>query len=89
MQRPFTPLWRYGVDIPQGQKVYSADFVRALLDLVYNNILENRVPAHLRVDDTLDDEVLQTSFFNKLQELKAQIQNQVHRNLICQWESEQ
>jgi hypothetical protein len=82
-------LRRYGVDIPQGQKVYSADFVRALLDLVYANVLENRVPDHLRVDDILDDEVLQTSFFNKLQELQAQIQNQVHRNLIRQWESEQ
>lgn len=83
-------LRRYGVNIPQDQKVYSADFVRALLDLVYTNILENQAPpTHLRVDDFLDDELLQIAFFKKLQELKTHIQNQVHRNLISQWESKQ
>lgn len=82
-------LRRYGVDIPKDQKVYSADFVRALLDLVYTNILENRIPEHLRVDEVLDDESQQASFFEKLQELKANIQNQSQRDMICQWESKQ
>ena len=82
-------LRRYGMNIPEGKKVYSADFVRALLDLVYTNILENRIPEHLRVDEVLDDESQQAIFFKKLQELKAHVQNKVHLNLIRQWESKQ
>jgi hypothetical protein len=82
-------LRRYGVDIPQDQKVYSADFIRALLDMVYTNILENRIPEHLRVDEVLDDMSLQNSFFKKLQELKAKVQNQSQHDMICQWESKQ
>jgi hypothetical protein len=82
-------LRRYGVDIPEEKKVYSADFVRALLDLVYTNILENRIPEHLRVDEVLDDESQQASFFKKLQELKSHVQNQVHLSLMNQWESKQ
>ena len=82
-------LRRYGVNIPEKQKVYSADFVRALLDLVYTNILENRIPEHLQVEDVLDNESQQEIFFKKLQELKTHVKNQVQLNLMNQWETKQ
>jgi hypothetical protein len=82
-------LRRYGVDIPEEKKVYSADFVRALLDLVYTNILENRIPEHLQVEDVLDNESQQEIFFKKLQELKTHVKNQVQLNLMNQWETKQ
>jgi hypothetical protein len=81
-------LRRYGVDIPKDQKVYSADFVRALLDSVYTSILENRIPF-FQVEEVLDDESQQASFFEKLQKIKAHIQNQSQRDMLCQWELKQ
>jgi hypothetical protein len=81
-------LRRYGVDIPKDQKVYSADFVRALLDSVYTNILENRIPF-FQVDEVLDDESQQEIFFKKLQELKTHVKSQVQLTLMNQWESKQ
>lgn len=82
-------LRRYGVNIPEKQKVYSANFIRALLDLVYTNILENRMPEHLQVEEILDDELQKEIFLKKLQELKKHIQNQSQHELICHWESKQ
>ena len=82
-------LRRYGVNIPEEKKVYSADFVRALLDSVYTNILENRIPEHLQVKEIFDDELQQDIFFKKLQELKKHIQNRSQLDMICQWESKQ
>ncbi len=63
-------LRRYGVNIPEEKKVYSADFVRALLDMVYTNTLENRIPEHLQVEEILDDESQQEIFFKNSKNLK-------------------
>ena len=82
-------LRRYGVNIPEDKKVYSADFVRALLDMVYTNTLENRIPEHLQVKEILDDELQQEIFFKKLQELKKHIPNRSQLDMICHWESKQ
>ena len=82
-------LRRYGADIEEGGKVYAANFVRAALDLIYKNVAEHKMPAHIRIDDILDDEAEQSEFFKKLQLLKSTVSDNVQLTLLDQWEKQQ
>jgi len=63
-------LRRYGVKLGEGEKVYAANHVRAVLDLVVSTLSKGKIPAHVTVADTLDSEESLKDFREQLDLLK-------------------
>lgn len=69
--------------------VWAADFVRAVLDLVYRSAVVDRVrPDHVPAGDLLDRPADRGALAAKLAELKSQVSDH-SRKLIEEWESQQ
>ena len=79
-------LRQYGVMLPEGQSVYAANPVRAVLDLVLSAITKGKIPNHLTLDDTLDTEELRREFQSKTQLIRQRIADKITLSLLDQWE---
>lgn len=82
-------LRQYGVMVPEGQSVYAASPVRAVLDLVLSAITKGKVPSHLTLDDTLDTEESRREFQSKTQLIRQRIADKITLSLLDQWEQQQ
>ncbi len=81
-------LKKRGLEIKEGVKVYSANFVRAILDLIYNSVQNNIVPKHIEIDEFLEDEKDRVEFNKQFQLLKFKLKNKAEFILLNQWENE-
>ena len=68
-------LRRMGVSLPSRSKVYAANFVRAILDLLHETVQKKKNPQYITLDDLLDDEDLKQEFFDRLIALKKYIKD--------------
>jgi hypothetical protein len=82
-------LKRYGVALEPHEKVYAANHVRALLDLVVSSILKGKSPSHVTVNDTLDTEQSLHDFRLQVAALKTKITDSVTLSLLTTWEQQQ
>lgn len=81
-------LRRYGRPVAEGEKVYAANHVRALLDMVIHSIEKGKMPHHVTVEDMLDDEASLKDFREQLDLLKSRIRNPETLLLLTQWEQQ-
>lgn len=79
-------LRRFGVDVPETEKVYSANHVRAILDMVLASLYKKKLPAHVVADEFIDSENEIAELKSKVQELKQQISDKIILSLLTQWE---
>ena len=82
-------LRHYGVPLAENQKVYSANHVRAILDLVITSLEQHRIPSHVSVYDMLDSPASLDEFQNQLEKLKQKITDKTALTLLQQWEQKQ
>ncbi|TXH56089.1 MAG: hypothetical protein E6Q89_05885 [Bacteroidia bacterium] len=80
-------LRRYGLTIEA--KVYVANHIRAVLDMIYKNISEETLPSHIVLDDIFDDEKPQKELLKQLEQIKSKITDKVQLTLLNQWEKQQ
>lgn len=66
-------LRRFGVDVPETEKVYTANHVRAILDMVLTSIYKKKLPAHVVADEFIDSADELAELKSKVQELKQKI----------------
>ena len=78
-------LRRCGVAIHDGQEVYAANHVRAILDMVIFSIQGGRIPLHVTVEDILDDERTLHDLNEQLALLKKRITDNAMLSLLEQW----
>ncbi len=79
-------LRRFGLAVPATEKVYAANHVRAILDMVFFSISKKKLPVHVVVDDFIDSENELAELKSKVQELKQKISDQIILSLLTQWE---
>lgn len=82
-------LKRFGVAVQTGEKVYVANHIRALLDMVLTSLAKNRVPEHVSVGDMLDTSAELDELRTQVATLKQKITDQVTLSLLNQWEQKQ
>ena len=82
-------LMRFGVAVEEGEKVYVANYIRALLDMALSAIAKRRVPDHVSVQDMLDSPQDVKELHVQVQNLKEKMTDQVALSLLSQWEQKQ
>lgn len=82
-------LRKHGVPIPENEKVYAANHVRAVLDLVLSALAKGQVPSHITVADTIDSETGRKDLAEQTERLKTQITDRTILSLFEQWEHQQ
>lgn len=81
-------LRAYGVPLEPGKPVYVANYVRAILDLVYNLTREHKAPDFLKLDDFLEEED-KAETISKIEAIKNKISDIIQLRLLNQWEHQQ
>lgn len=79
----------HGLPIPKNEKVYAANHVRAVLDLVLSALVKGQVPNHITVADTIDSETGRKDLAEQIQRLKNQMTDRTALSLFEQWEKQQ
>ena len=79
-------LRRFGLTVPLAEKVYMANHVRAILDMVLASIAKNKLPSHVVATEFLDSENELHELHSKVQEVKTKISDQFMLSLLQQWE---
>jgi hypothetical protein len=79
-------LRRFGLNIPQTEKVYTANHVRAILDMVLASLSKKKLPIHVVADGFIDSENELAELRSKVKELKTKISDKVMLSLLQQWE---
>jgi hypothetical protein len=79
-------LRRFGLNIPEQQKVYTATHIRALLDMVVFSLNKGKIPHHVSVLDLIDSDDEIEEIKTQVQQLKQKISNQITLSLLTQWE---
>jgi hypothetical protein len=83
-----TILREYGAYIEPNKKVYVANYVRAILDLVYNITKEHQSADFLKLDDYFEEQE-KSEVFNKINSIKSQVTDIIQLKLLNQWEYQQ
>lgn len=78
-----------GLPLANETKVYSADFVRAILDMLYDNLEKNHTPKHIEIDELLEDHADRVEFLRQYKTLKSNITDHTKLDLLLEWENEQ
>jgi hypothetical protein len=68
-------------------KVYAANYIRALLDIVFNTSFDGRKPTK-KVRDILSKSFEQSEFWKRFNILKKQINNKIQLQILTEWENE-
>ena len=79
-------LRRFGLAVPDTEKVYTANHVRAILDMVLASLAKKKMPAHVVAEEFIDSESELAELRSKVQELKTKISDQITLSLLQQWE---
>lgn len=79
-------LRRFGLAVPSAEKVYTANHVRAILDMVLSSLAKKKMPAHVVAEEFIDSESELAELKSKVQELKTKISDQMTLSLLQQWE---
>lgn len=79
-------LRRFGLALPAAEKVYSANHVRAILDMVLSSVYKQKTPAHVQVHEFIDSEQELAELKSKVQELKQKLPDPAMLSLLTQWE---
>lgn len=79
-------LRRFGLAIPEQQKVYTATHIRALLDMVVFSLHKGKLPHHVSVHDLIDSDEDITEMKQRVQQLKTKISDQITLSLLQKWE---
>lgn len=79
-------LRQFGVSLPTDDKVYAANHIRAILDMVINSILKNRLPEHVTVHDMLDATEDVAELQTQVNHLKTKLTDQIALSLLTEWE---
>lgn len=79
-------LRRFGLAVPATDKVYTANHVRAILDMVLASLAKKKMPAHVVAEEFIDSESELAELRSKVQELKTKISDQITLSLLQQWE---
>lgn len=79
-------LRRFGMSIPDAQKVYTANHIRAILDMVLSSIYKNKFPSHIVADEFIDSEDELSELKSQVHELKKKISDQITLSLLTKWE---
>lgn len=79
-------LRRFGLAVPNTEKVYTANHVRAILDMVLASLAKKKMPAHVVAEEFIDSESELAELRSKVQELKTKISDQITLSLLQQWE---
>ena len=82
-------LRRYGVKLGDGEKVYAANHIRAILDMVLSTLAKKKIPEHVTVQDMLDTPESLKELKTQVELLKHKITDQVIVTLLTQWEQKQ
>jgi hypothetical protein len=82
-------LRKHGLVLGTSQKVYAANYVRAILDLVVSNILQGHIPHHITVSDTLDSEADNAELEKQIVALKHKMTDSNTLSLLEQWHYQQ
>ncbi|MFZ3047975.1 MAG: hypothetical protein WA151_18835 [Desulfatirhabdiaceae bacterium] len=82
-------LRRFGVSVQTEEKVYVANHIRALLDMVLNSLAKNRIPEHVTIEDMLDTTEEREELQTQVKQLKQKITDQVTLSLLTKWEQKQ
>lgn len=81
-----TILREYGAYVEPNMEVYVANYVRAILDLVYNITKEHQSADFLKLDDYFEEEE-KSEVFHKINSIKSQIIDTVQLNILNQWQT--
>ena len=73
-----------GITLPEGTRVYSANHYRAILDILARSVSKGQVPRHLAIDDWLDKDEHQKTFFHLLDCLFDRF-SPSEQNLVLVW----
>ena len=82
-------LRRFGVSVQTDEKVYVANHIRALLDMVLTSLAKNRIPEHVTIGDMLDTQEELEELRTQVNQLRRKITDQVTLSLLTQWEQKQ
>lgn len=82
-------LKRFGLAIAPDQKIYAANHIRALLDMVLASVEKNKLPEHVSMSDMLDSRLEVEEFKAQVAVLKKKINNPITLSLLEQWEQKQ
>lgn len=82
-------LRRFGVPVEEGKKVYAANHIRAILDLVLRSIQKHKLPAHIYAPDMLDDTESMQELQKQIYRVKQSIQDTIALSLLETWETQQ
>lgn len=82
-------LRRFGAEIPENYKVYTANHIRAILDMVISSLSKHRLPLHVTVHDMLDTQEELSELKTQVTILKNKITDQVLLTLLQTWEKQQ
>jgi hypothetical protein len=79
-------LRRFGLAVPDTEKVYTANHVRAILDMVLASLAKKKMPAHVVAEEFIDSESELAELRSKVQELKTKISDTTSITLLTKWE---
>jgi len=79
-------LRRFGVAVPMQDKVYTANHVRAILDMVMFSLSKQKYPAHVSVDDLIENAETLGELRTQVFHLKTRITDHISLSLLTQWE---
>jgi hypothetical protein len=79
-------LRRFGVSLPTDDKVYTANHIRAILDMVLYSIANQRLPEHVTVHDMLDASEDVAELQTQVNALKQKLTDSVALSLLADWE---
>jgi hypothetical protein len=82
-------LRRFGVSLQADEKVYAANHIRAILDMVVSTLAKNKIPEHVTVQDMLDTPEALEELHTQVTLLKQKITDQITLSLLTQWEQKQ
>lgn len=80
-------LRRFGLAVPDTEKVYTANHVRAILDMVLASLAKKKMPAHVVAEEFIDSESELAELRSKVQELKTKISDTTSLALLAEWEA--
>ena len=78
-------LRAYGAYIPENEPVFSANHIRAILDLALSSAQQGRAPEHVTVHDMLDSNEDIQELAEKTQQVLGTVSDSVTHSLIYTW----
>lgn len=82
-------LRRGGVQLDAQEPVWAATRDRALLDMIIGNVMKNRRPDHIQLDQYFENDVDRKTFEQQLAQVRTKTEALLHPDLLDQWMMQQ